>query len=99
MLALAVSARHLVSGSYDTTVRFWDLETFRCVRKCDGHQDAVRVLAARSDEDEVYSGSYDGCVALVMWRCGAITVVVVSQDHRGVARLVSEFFSSSFFAL
>lgn len=65
VLALAVSAQHLVSGSYDTTVRFWDVETFRCVRKCDGHQDAVRVLAARADQDEVYSGSYDGYVLLM----------------------------------
>jgi F-box/WD-40 domain protein 7 len=29
VLALAVSDTHLVSGSYDATVRFWDLQTFR----------------------------------------------------------------------
>lgn len=75
VLALAVSARHLVSGSYDTTVRFWDLESFRCVRKCDGHQDAVRVLAAR--EDEVYSGSYDGCV-------GGGACVCAHRRHTGL---------------
>ncbi len=34
-----------VSGSYDTTVRFWNLDSLRCVRKCEGHEDAVRVLA------------------------------------------------------
>lgn len=66
VLALAVSPRHLVSGSYDTTVRFWDLESFRCVRKCEGHADAVRVLAARADDEEVFSGSYDGTIGV--WR-------------------------------
>lgn len=93
VLALAVSAQHLVSGSYDTTVRFWDLQTFRCVRKCDGHQDAVRVLAARADEDEVYSGSYDGCA----W-CAACTTFCLQLFPGllvcGAARLLREGASS-----
>ena len=62
VLALAVGDVHLVSGSYDTTVRFWDLNTFRCVRKCDGHDDAVRVLAASGSR--VFSGSYDGTIGV-----------------------------------
>ena len=32
VLALAVGPTFLVSGSYDTTVRFWGLETLRCIR-------------------------------------------------------------------
>ena len=32
VLALAVGPSFLVSGSYDTTVRFWALESLRCVR-------------------------------------------------------------------
>ena len=34
VLALAVGPSFLVSGSYDTTVRFWALDTLRCVRCC-----------------------------------------------------------------
>jgi F-box/WD-40 domain protein 7 len=33
VLALAVGPSFLVSGSYDTTVRFWALDTLRCVRR------------------------------------------------------------------
>lgn len=46
----------------DTTVRFWDLATWRCVRKCDGHEDAVRVLAA--SDGKVFSGAYDGAIGV-----------------------------------
>ena len=33
VLALAVGPSFLVSGSYDTTVRFWALDSLRCVRR------------------------------------------------------------------
>ena len=62
VLALAVGETHLVSGSYDTTVRFWNLDTLRCVRKCEGHEDAVRVLAVV--DGKVFSGSYDGSIGV-----------------------------------
>jgi len=52
VLALSVARGHLVSGSYDMTVQFWDINTLRCVRKCEGHQDAVRVLTAAGDTYE-----------------------------------------------
>ena len=32
VLALAVGDSFLVSGSYDTTVRFWSLDGLRCIR-------------------------------------------------------------------
>ncbi|KAK3280071.1 hypothetical protein CYMTET_12078 [Cymbomonas tetramitiformis] len=63
VLALTVARGHLVSGSYDMTVRFWDLRNLRCVRKCEGHADAVRVLtSAGENSEQVFSGSYDGSI-------------------------------------
>jgi F-box/WD-40 domain protein 7 len=64
VLALAVTPTHLASGSYDATLRFWRLDgSWRCDRKCSGHEDAVRVLASGED-GTVFSGSYDGTVGV-----------------------------------
>ena len=63
VLALTVMRGHLISGSYDTTVRFWNTETFQCVGKFEGHDDAVQCSPPRGRGSEsVYSGSYDGSI-------------------------------------
>lgn len=63
VLALAVGDLFMASGSYDTTIRFWDLASWHCVRKAEGHNDAVRVLAA-AEGGRVISGAYDGAVGV-----------------------------------
>ncbi len=63
VLALAVGDLFMASGSYDTTIRFWDLASWHCVRKAEGHDDAVRVLAA-AQGGRVISGAYDGAVGV-----------------------------------
>lgn len=75
------TSKVLVSGSYDTTVRFWDLNTFRCMRKCDGHNDAVRVLAAYNGR--VFSGSYDGTIGV----SGRHPAPVLGADSSMLGRL------------
>ena len=49
-----------MSGSYDTTVRFWNLDSLRCVRKCEGHEDAVRVLAVVNGKVRAVQGQVWG---------------------------------------
>ena len=49
--------------------RFWDLATGQCVRKAEGHADAVRVLTAVAPAEagqrgDVVSGAYDGAVGV-----------------------------------
>jgi len=69
VLALAVVRGHVVSGSFDASVRFWGAADagFPCVAKCEGHDDAVRVLASgQGEESELcFSGSYDGCIGFL----------------------------------
>lgn len=68
VLALTVVRGHVVSGSFDASVRFWSAAQpgFPCVAKCEGHEDAVRVLASTGENAELcFSGSYDGCIGFL----------------------------------
>ena len=62
VLSLAISEAHekLFSGSYDCSIRVWDLNTYRRVKSLHGHTDAVRALAVSGDV--LFSGSYDSTV-------------------------------------
>ena len=63
------SGKHLVSGSRDRTLRIWDLETQRLIKKplC-GHTGSVLCLQfdASPEEDIIASGSSDTHV--ILWR-------------------------------
>lgn len=54
---LVYSNGRMFSGSYDKTVRVWDMEHLTCVRVLTGHSGAVRALACSANC--VFSGSDD----------------------------------------
>ena len=47
----------MFSGSYDKSVRVWDVHSLQCLSTLQGHSGAVRALAASSKR--VFSGSDD----------------------------------------
>ena len=51
------SGGHMFSGSYDKTVRVWDVDNLTCLATLQGHSGAVRALAA--SPTLVFSGSDD----------------------------------------
>jgi F-box/WD-40 domain protein MET30 len=53
----------LVSGSYDHTIRIWDIESGECLRVLRGHERSVRAL--QFDETKLITGSMDG--TLKVW--------------------------------
>ncbi|RPA83635.1 WD40 repeat-like protein [Ascobolus immersus RN42] len=58
----------LATGSYDTTVKIWDIETGECLRTLSGHQFGVRALMF--DESKLISGSMDKTLKIWNWRNG-----------------------------
>ena len=43
-MCLQVDDQKIVSGSYDKTIRIWDIETLNCTRVLKGHSACVRAL-------------------------------------------------------
>ncbi|EJD02082.1 WD40 repeat-like protein [Fomitiporia mediterranea MF3/22] len=58
----------LITGSYDRTVRVWNLETGTQIRCLRGHSRAVRAL--QFDEAKLITGSMDNTIRVWNWRSG-----------------------------
>ena len=58
-MALTADGRHAVSGSWDNTLRVWDLETGQTIRTLEGHTGRVTSLALTADGRHAVSGSWD----------------------------------------
>lgn len=64
VLSLAVAGNRLFSGSYDYSIRVWNLDTLQREKTLTGHTDAVRALTVAGGK--VFSASYDGTLKVRM---------------------------------
>jgi F-box and WD-40 domain protein MET30 len=58
----------LATGSYDATIKIWDIETGSEIRTLNGHLEGVRCL--QFDDTKLISGSLDGTLKVWNWRTG-----------------------------
>ena len=58
----------LATGSYDATIRIWDIETGRELRTLRGHTMGIRCL--QFDDTKLISGSLDRTLRIWNWRTG-----------------------------
>ena len=70
----------LITGSYDKTVRVWNLDTGECLRTLRGHTRAVRAL--QFDQRLLFTGSMDGTVRMWNWRAGECLRVLDGSYRR-----------------
>ena len=60
----APDGRRLVSGSYDRTLRLWDVDSGECLRVLEGHEGWVKACAFAPDGRRIVSGSGDRTLRL-----------------------------------
>ncbi|KAI9815462.1 MAG: hypothetical protein M1827_002596 [Pycnora praestabilis] len=58
----------LASGSYDSTIKIWDVETGEELRTLRGHESGIRCL--QFDDTKLISGSIDRSLKVWNWRTG-----------------------------
>ena len=63
-IVFSLDGRTIASGSYDKTVRLWDMASGREVRTFGGHKDGVNSVALSPDGKTLASGSVDKTVKL-----------------------------------
>ncbi|KAK5201007.1 hypothetical protein LTR16_004159 [Cryomyces antarcticus] len=82
----------LATGSYDSTIKIWDIETGTELRTLVGHTSGIRCL--QFNDQTLMSGSLDGTIRVWNWRTGQC-IRVVPHHNGGV---ISLHFEGSFVA-
>jgi WD40 repeat protein len=86
-VAFSPDGKHVVSGSYDKTMRIWEMETGREVSRLEGNARGVTSVAFSSDGKHVVSGSYDETVRI--WEMETGREVTKLEGHTDVVASVS----------
>ncbi|KAI1500741.1 WD40 repeat-like protein [Biscogniauxia marginata] len=68
----------LATGSYDSTIKLWNIETGEVIRTLRGHTSGIRAL--QFDNRMLVSGSLDGTAKIWNWRTGAC---INTLNHQG----------------
>ncbi len=78
-ICLSADSRFALSGSWDTTLKLWEVATGRCVRTFQGHTDQVRSGCLSADGRFALSGSRDK--TLKLWEVATGRCVRTFQGH------------------
>jgi WD40 repeat protein len=80
-VAFDASGRIVVSGSGDTTLRFWSTETGEPLGRCVGHESRIYGVACHPRLPLVLSASRDGCLKL--WSLEDASEQASFEGHEG----------------
>jgi F-box/WD-40 domain protein MET30 len=84
VMCLQFDDKILMTGSYDATVKIWDLEAGKVIRTLTGHTQGIRCL--QFDDTRLITGSLDNTIKVWNWRTGQLlnTYEVHSRGVIGV---------------
>lgn len=71
----------LVSGSYDTMIKLWDIRDKNCVGTLKGHTKPINSVAISPDGNLLLSGSEDNTARL--WELRMERAIYISNEHNG----------------
>lgn len=92
VMCLQFDENILATGSYDMTIKIWDIETGKELRTLTGHTGGIRCL--KFDDTRLISGSVDRTLKIWDWRTGEC--LRTRQGHTG--GIISLDFSSKYIA-
>eukprot|EP00698_Gefionella_okellyi_P017784 TRINITY_DN5252_c0_g1_i1.p1 TRINITY_DN5252_c0_g1~~TRINITY_DN5252_c0_g1_i1.p1 ORF type:complete len:576 (-),score=133.82 TRINITY_DN5252_c0_g1_i1:273-1862(-) len=76
---LAQLSPMLYTGSYDKTIKIWDLADYQCKHTLTGHSAHVKALHIRDGDTTLFSGSGDFTVR--MWDLSSLSCLKTLQAH------------------
>jgi WD40 repeat protein len=86
-VALTPDGRRGLSGSWDASLRLWDLETGQCLRILEGHTAEVRAVAVTPDGHRALSGAGDHTLRL--WDLEGGQCLRTLEGHTGPVQAVA----------
>ncbi|MCX6900668.1 MAG: DUF4062 domain-containing protein, partial [Verrucomicrobia bacterium] len=92
-VSVTADGRRAVSGSWDKTLRVWDLESGACLRALEGHSSDVKCVSVTADGRRAVSGSRDktlrvwdlesgACLRILKGHSSAVSSLGVTADGR-----------------
>ena len=88
-ICITPDGRRIISGSYDCSIRIWDMDSGQCVNTFVGHTSAITALAITSDGKRCVSGSFDNTIRIwdidsgqCLSHSGGITTLAITSDGK-----------------